>query len=237
MLVKKFFVLFTALLVLSGCATVNRQAYNKSAALEIKKIVIAEPSDDETVNTFMLVHPGTSFGLIGGLIAAADMKAKTDRVTSALNPQKTQLRHRFISDLSANLNKQGYETEIVQLEKGVEEKNVFSVLKDKVKGDALLVAYVQGSYIATNPMTPYAPYVAVHVKAEAANDHKVLYEDTISWGYTFENNTQTIHLAGGDTYRYENVSAIEGSADQAREALVNGVNAITTQVTEDLKKN
>jgi len=237
MLVKKLLVLFVALLVLSGCATVNRQAYNKSAALQIKKIVIAEPSDEETIGALMLAHPGTGFGLIGGLIAAADMQAKTTRVTAAIDPQKTQLRHRFITDLSLNLNKQGYETEVVQLDKGVDQKNVFSVLKEKTKSDAILVAYVRGSYIAAGPTTPYAPYVSVSVKAEAANDGKVLYEDTISWGFTFDNNSQAIHLPGGDNYRYDNIAAIESSPDQAREALLSGINAVTAQVTDDLKKN
>ncbi len=63
----------------------------------------------------IVAHPGTGFGLIGGLIAAADMQAKSTRITTAINPQKTQLRHRFITDLSASLNNLGYETEIVQI--------------------------------------------------------------------------------------------------------------------------
>lgn len=237
MSIKKALILLAALLLLSGCATVSRQAYNKDASQQIKKIAIAEPSDDETIGALIVAHPGTGFGLIGGLIAAADMQAKSTRITTAINPQKTQLRHRFITDLSASLNTLGYETEIVQINKGMDEKKAISLLKEKTKSDAVIFADVSGLYVAAAPTTPYAPYVKVKVKAESSSDGKVLYEDTITWGYSFGNNTQTVHLSGGGSYQYDDISAIENSADQAREALWNGVNAITSQISNDLRRN
>lgn len=235
--IKKVLILFAALLLLSGCATVSRQAYNKDASQQIKKIAIAEPSDDETIGALIVAHPGQGFGLIGGLIAAADMQAKTTRITAAIDPQKTQLRHRFVTDLSASLNQLGYETEIVQINKGMDEKKAISALKEKTKSDAVIVADVSSLYIAAAPTTPYVPFVRVKVKAESCSNGKVLYEDTITWGYSFSNDTQTVHLPGGDHYHYDDIGAIEKSADQAREALWNGVNAITAQITNDLKRN
>lgn len=236
MLVKKIFLLFTALFILSGCATVSRQAYNKSATLQIKKIVIAEVSDDENIGALIVAHPGNGFGLIGGLIVAADLNAKSTRITSAIDPHKTQLRHRFVTELSSNLNQMGYETEIVPLGKGMDEKKVFAALKEKTRCDAMIVADVRGQYIAAAPTTPYSPYVSVKIKAESSNDEKVLYEDTITWGYAF-GNSEAVHLPGGDSYRYDSIGAIESSSSQAREALWSGVNAIVAQVSDDLKRN
>lgn len=236
-MLKRFFILLAALLILSGCATVKRQAYNKDASQQIRKIAIAEPSDDETFGALILAHPGTGFGLIGGLIAAADMQSKSDRITAALNPEKTQLRHRFVTDLSTSLNKLGYETEIVSINKGADEKLAISTLKEKTQSDAVIVADVSGLYVAASPTTPYAPFVRVKIKAESSNDGKVIYEDTITWGYSFGSNTQTVHLSGGDFYHYEDVTAIVNSADQAREALWSGVNAITAQISNDLRRN
>jgi hypothetical protein len=237
MLIKKTFILIVALLVLSGCATVSRQAYNKDASQQIRKIAIAEPSDDETIGALIVAHPGTGFGLIGGLIAAADMQAKSTRITAAINPEKTRLRHRFVTDLSASLNSLGYETEIVPINKGMDEKRAISTLKEKTQSDAVIFADVSGLYIAAGPTTPYAPFVRVKIKAESSSNGKVIYEDTITWGYSFGSNTQTVHLNGGDFYHYEDVGAIESSADQAREALWSGVNAITAQISSDLRRD
>jgi uncharacterized protein YceK len=236
-MLKKILILLVALTVLSGCATVSRQAYNKDASQQIRKIAIAEPDDKETIGALIVAHPGTGFGLIGGLIAAADMQEKSNRITTALNPEKTRLRHRFVTDLSASLNNLGYETEIVPISKGLDEKRAISTLKEKTKSDAVIIADVSGLYIAAGPTTPYAPFVRVKIKAESSSDSKVLYEDTITWGYSFAGNSQTVHLSGGDFYHYEDVGAIVSSADQAREALWNGVNAITAQISNDLKRN
>lgn len=236
MLIKKSFLLFIALLLLSGCATVSRQAYNKGASLKIKKIVIAEVSDDENIGALIVAHPGNNFGLIGGLIAAADLSEKTGRITSAIDPQKAQIRHHFVSELSSSLSKLGYETEIVQVGKGMDEKKVFSTLKEKTNSDAMIVADVRSQYIAAAPTTPYTPYVSVKIKAESPSDDKVLYEDTITWGYAF-GSSEAVHLPGGDNYRYDDISAIEHSSAEAREALWMGVHAIVAQVTDDLRRN
>lgn len=237
MLIKKILVLLAALTLLSGCATISRQAYNKDASHQIRKIAIAEPGDDETIGALIVAHPGTGFGLIGGLIAAADMHEKSTRITAAIDPGKTRLRHRFVTDLSESLNKLGYETEIVPINKGTDEKKAISTLKEKTQSDAVIFADVSGLYVAAGPTTPYAPFVRVKIKAESCSDNKVIYEDTITWGYSFGSNTQTVHLSGGDFHHYEDVSAIVSSADQAREALWSGVNAITAQISSDLRRD
>lgn len=238
MKLRNSLLLVAVLLLISGCANqVKRQAFNKDVHQQVKKIAIAETSDEESYNAWVMAHPGVNFGLIGGLIAAADMQAKSKRVSAAIDPQKTQLRHHFVTDLSASLNRQGYETEIVQLDKGLDEQRAMAALKEKTHSDAVILANIHGQYIAAAPTTPYAPHVSVKVRAEAAQNGQVLYEDTISWGYAFGGNTQVVHLPGGDSYRFEDVSAIEKASDQAREAFLEGANAISTQIADDLRKN
>jgi hypothetical protein len=75
---------------------INKQAFNKDASVAIKAVAISQPQIQDEYETVILGHPGTSFGLIGGLTATADMQSKTNQLTAVIDPKELRLQERFV---------------------------------------------------------------------------------------------------------------------------------------------
>ena len=232
---KRVMVLMALLISMAGCSTVEKQAFNKEGALNFKTVMVTERTGDETYDIAILAHPGGNFGLIGGLIAAADMQSKSTRLTAALDPKSTLLQHRFASKLAESLAKEGYQTTITPVSKTIEDKLVFDSLRSKVTADALLTISIHGQYIAGGPSTDYFPNVVVKVICNDQKTGKKLYQDTITYGYNFP-KTQAVHLPGDPGIRFKDMDALVADPQHTRDALYAGVDAIVAQITTDLKQ-
>lgn len=227
-----------AVLVLAGCAQApKKQAFNKEGAGYIKSLAIAQPQRDEAYEAIVLGHPGMSFGLIGGLIAAADMQAKSEKLTKALNPADTRLQETFSKRLSENLANTGYQTKIVPVPKGTDDAKVVDLLKKNGgDADALLAVSVTGRYMAAGPSSDYFPSIVVKVWNIDAKSGHTLYEDTFTYGYNLP-QMQTVHFASDDSYRFPDIDKLVAEPARTRAGLIAGLDAIIAQITSDLKKN
>ena len=222
-------------LSLVGCATVEKQAFNKEAASGIKSIAVTERTGEESYDVNIIAHPGVSFGLVGGLVAAADLMAKSSKLTGALDPAQTQLQQMLAKKLAQSLNAAGYQTEIVPVAKTVDNKEVHSAVRSKVNTDALLTVSVQGLYVAAGPASDYFPYVVVHVLSTDVKTGAKLYQDTITYGYNFP-STKTVHLPGNPDGRFKNMDELVLDPKRTREELYSGLEAIAAQIAADLKQ-
>lgn len=231
----KWLVLSLSVLVFAGCANVERQAYNREAATHIKKVAVTKRTGAESYDIVIVAHPGVNFGLIGGLVAAADMSSKSTRLTTALNPEQTALQDRVATRLVDALILGGYESEALSLDKGVDTKSAFSTLRPQLKCDALLALEISGSYIAAGPSSDYVPFVRVKVLQTDATSGQVLYQDTVTYGYTHQ-HLKTVHLPADGKYRFKDMDALVAAPDLAREGLYAGVDAIVAQISSDLKR-
>lgn len=233
----KTFGALALVVMLVGCAApMKKQAFNRDAAGHIKSVVIAHTPNQDAYEAMVVNHPGMSFGLIGGLVAAADMQAKTSRLTNALNPAETRLQERFTAKLREGLEKAGYQCTVVALPKDAKEEQVFALAKEKGSGDAVLAVHLTGAYWAAGPTSDYFPRVHAKVRAlDAAKGGVVLYEDTFSYGYA-ETQMQTVHMASDAQYRFASMETLVSDPNKTREGLYNGLDAIVAQIVADLKK-
>lgn len=220
----------------SGCAQTNKQAFNKEANASIRSVAISQPEIQSEYETIVLGHPGMSFGLVGGLIAAADMKSKTNRLTSVIDTKELRLQDRFVSKLSETLGKTGYETQVVAIPKEVSEDQVVEYVKKKAPSDAVLAVKVKGSYIAAGPTTDYFPHISVNVKKLHAQTGAILYEDNFTYGYTMQ-HANTIHFASDSSFRFATIDQLTSEPPKTRQALIAGIDSIVAQIAADLKRN
>ena len=227
--------LVLALFMLTGCVTVQKQAYNKEAATNIKSIAITSNDKKEEYETFVVAHPGLSFGLIGGLIAAADMQAKTTKLTASLDPATTRLQARMAQKLSESLAKGGYEAALLNVDEDMSDQTLATKLKSKVSSNALLLLNIRGKYVAAGVQSDYVPYIVVEVKTIDNVSGKMLYQDTISYGYTFAND-KTVHLSADEAYRFKDIDTLVADPVKTREGLYSGIDAIALQIAADLSK-
>jgi hypothetical protein len=176
-----------------------------------------------------------SFGLIGGLIAAADMQMKSTKLTAAIDPKEARIQQRFGEDLKAQLEKVGYEAQVVYVPEGTNVDDAVKQAKERASGDAVMVVSLYAGYWAAGPSTDYFPRMLAKVKTFDSKSQKVLYEDSISYGYTTP-QSQTVHLASEPTYRFSNIDVLVAEPAKTRQGLYAGADALAQQIAQDLKK-
>jgi hypothetical protein len=226
-----------AAVAVTGCAQApKKQAFNREQAGTIQTVSITQTDKVEFYEAGMLGHPGASFGLIGGLIAAADTQSKSTRLTSTLLPAETQLQKRLSEKLKTGLDTVGYKTQIMAIAPDIAEDKLVETVSKTAATDTVLAVSVVGKYLAAGPNSDYFPFLSVKARKFEVKTGKMLYEDTFTYGYTFP-NSQTVHFASDAKYRFANIDALVADASKTRQGLIDGLDLIVTQITADLKKN
>ena len=235
--ILKFLALFGFVILLTACVQApKKQAFNGAANSHLKEIVLAHNVNQDEYAAVVIAHPGANFGLIGGLIAAADMQIKSNRLTKALNVSETRLQEKFSAQLKEKLEQSGYLVSVVTLTKGTKFDDAIAQVKSKkLTTDAILVAEISSSYIAAGPSSDYFPFVRAKVIKYENLTSKVLYEDTFTYGYN-SGALQTVHLASGSEFRFSSIDTLTEDPMKTRLGLTQGVEAIAAQITADLKK-
>jgi hypothetical protein len=222
--------------LLSGCAApLKKTAFNKESMTGLRTITITQQVDQDSFEAAVLGHPGASFGLIGGLIAAADIANKSSRLTEALQPSETRLQTRLAEQLEEQLRTAGYETVRVVLPKDAAEDQMLDLARAKQTSDAVLATQMIGAYWAAGPSTPYVPRVIARVRLLDGKTGLPLFEDTFSYGYGAP-QMQTVHFAADAQFSYPDIEALTGNAAAVREGLFKGVDVIAKQVATDLRR-
>jgi len=224
-----------SVVLVTGCAQMNKQAFNNQANVSLKSLAISQPRIQDEYETIVLGHPGMSFGLIGGLIAAADMQSKTNKLTAVIEPKELKLQERFTSKLAENLTKVGYTTEVVNIPKDVGDDQVVNFVKKNASTDAIITLKVRGSYMAAGPSTDYLPYIFINAKMHAKTG-EILYEDNFTYGYAAQ-NMKSVHFASDPSYRFNTIDNLTADPAKTRESLIAGIDGIVDQIVLDLKRN
>ena len=225
-----------AIILMAGCAQLPKQAFNKEAATGLKALTVTSRQDEKRYDAVIIAHPGASFGLVGAIVAAADMKAKGDKLTAALDPEKTKVRQLFSKELTKALADGGYTSDVVELAEDVKFDDHATEAKklSKQPSDAILVAYLSdASYAAVGATSDYLPFVGARVKL-IGKDGRILYEDFISYGYQL--NKAAVHLQPQDVYRFKNIDELVASPEKSREGLHIGAHLLAEQIARDLKR-
>ena len=228
-------ILALAVLVVTGCAQLPKQAFNREAASGIKTVVIAQPQDQDSYEAAMLGHPAASFGLIGGLVAAADIQAKSNRLTAAIDVKETRLQDRFVKKLRESVLEAGYETSVITIAPTGSEDQTMGLLR-QTGADAALIVNVIGRYWAAGPSTDYMPSILVTVKKVNLKSSDILYQDAFTYGYAAP-QMKTVHFASDTVYRFANIDALTADPEKTRRGLLKGIDAIVAQIAADLKRN
>ncbi|MCU7374230.1 hypothetical protein PEC18_26200 [Paucibacter sp. O1-1] len=222
--------------LLAGCAAPPaKQAFNSAAASHVKTVAVLRQPNQDSFEAVVLAHPGASFGLIGGLVAAADMQAKSTRLSAALDPQQTKLQERFSAKLAERLSGLGYEASVLEMPKSSKDDEVLAVAKRQQTADAYLSIQLVGAYWAAGPSSDYFPRVLAKVRKMDGRSGQVLYEDIFSYGYVMP-NAPTIHLASDAKFRFADIDALCKDGTTTRDGLLAGLDAIAEQIATDLRR-
>jgi len=236
MCLRKTFLVLVGLLLISGilgCAGMPRQAFNKDAHQDLVVIGVLEPAHSGEYVIFNKWHIGTGFGLIGGLVAMADMNGKTDGFTELAKARNFQIVEEFQASLLAELESVGYQVKAMKV---VREKPTFLEKYDLLDRtvDAYLDPMIFAGYICASTMTDYIPTVNVRVRLIKRDTNDVLYQDTVTYGYV--TNKDAVAIAAQRECFFENYGKIETDPSKAIEGLRKGLPMVAKQIARDLAR-
>lgn len=219
-----------SLCLLAGCSTVKTQAYN--AWNNIKSLVVVERTSKESYGVDIVAHPGANFGMVGTLMATLDLSSKSSRLTEALDPKATALQQRLAERLARALRAEGYDSSVMQLNP---EASSSASQSPMTQADAYITLDLQAQYIAAGPTSDYIPFVRVNIAQNDSRTGKVLYQDTLTYGYEHE-DLRSIHLPCDTKYHFKDMTSLLADPSKAREGLQAGVDAIVAQIASDLQR-
>ena len=221
-------------ILIAGCVSVPNQAYNKGAGGTIKKIGVVKVSDPAEYSVMLVHHPGLGFGLVGGLVAVADVSSKSKTFTQQQVDKYVRLGPDLTDALTNALSSEGG-FEVVVVDGGTQPRSEF--LKDYPAADcdAYLDARIQtAGYWAQFVSTPYLPTLFVPVRLVDAHSKTVLYTATVfvTDGEVPKGGEQ---IYPETAYSFQDFGALKADPDGASEGLRRATQIAAEQIAKDMK--
>lgn len=229
-------VLLGAVAMLVGCGAIPKQDFNAAANTHIKKIVVVTGTEPDEYLVQLVNHPGGSFGLIGGLVAAADMASKSSTFTAAAKPKAPGIFSVMEQELATLSSDGPYELEIAGVRQGDNSK----FLEDYkgVAGDADAVLDIRLKiigYRALYPTSPYVPTVMATSQLVDVKTNQVLYEATVHYGEPWIKRDGLVQIDNDSSYAFNDFDALTSDVDRATEGMVVGAKAVADRIKADLE--
>lgn len=221
--------------LLSGCLSVPRQSFNKAANPHIKTIAVLPVPLPKEHFVNILHHPGLSFGLVGGLIAAAELQSKTDQFTAAVKQDKDfNLAQDFVKALQSGTT--GISFQLASADTPADRTDFLSDYSGvKTDADAYLDIVVRSAgYTAQYPSTPYIPSIYAPVRLVDAKTKQVLYSALLQYGDA-NPILDVSHIQPAESFRYTNFEALMNNQMQAASGLRAGAEKISQRIVSELQ--
>lgn len=204
-----------------------------------RRLAVPEPPFAERYEVLIAVAPPlarTTLGkLVTGVASEIDEQQKSESLTAALDPDRTQLHQHFLLGLADALDEAGARVLRVPTDPVDHEAALIAQVRQQApQADGLMLAHVSGRFVALHGADTYAPSVVAGVKVLGAAGGKPLLEAVFSAGFR-SLDPRAVHLDEvALTERFTNHAALLAQADAARAALQRGAEAIGTAVARRL---
>lgn len=230
--------------LLSGCAAIEKQAFNRSANKSIKSITIIEPTPAEGFGVVILNHPALSFGLIGATIYATEMKTKSDSFDAVMKPLGWSLTDDLVKQLATQLAAEGFSVKVARIPR--ESKSLIkdyksfasdSKWKDQLATDAWLdVSTRDPLYVANGSTADYIPSIGLTVRLVSAGDQSLLYREDFFYGFSFAApRLEAVVIPADSKYRFTNTDHLKLAPQTTLDGVREGVPLLVKRITQDLR--
>ncbi len=231
------------LLLAVGCATIEKQAFNKNANKSIKSITLIEPTPSEGFGVLVQNHPGLSFGLIGATAYAIEMQSKSKSLDESMKPLGWSLTQSLTEQLESEFVKAGYavrrakfDREKMALIKDYKSLRDNASIKDSLATDAWLDVQTRDPlYVANSPTADYLPSIGLTVRLVSSGDQALLYREDFFYGYSFRTGKlEPIVIASDSKYRFANMDALKRDTKVTLAGVAEGVPLLVRRIVDDM---
>jgi hypothetical protein len=225
-------------LLVSGCASLPpQQAFNRDA-LEIKTIQVL-PLNETEVKLAFLNHPGQNFGLIGGLVAAADISSKEGKLQAQVAASNLDHVAVFREELTKAMAARGYELRWSDpiLQSGKVARDAWGLRKayGAIEGaDAQMdLGLVFAGYATSGAgdASPYRPAVHIAARLLDPSGKQNLFTDVITYN-NITNIATAIAVNPDERYAYPDFKQLEAAGPTVAEGLQVALAATAVRLSE-----
>lgn len=229
------------LLALSACVSMpQQQAFNRETHSAVKTISVLETHRTNT-SVFMLNHPGASFGLIGGLIAAGDQASKEKKFHAAMAQAGFEPLSYFKERLTVKMSERGYALvwPQSQVETAKNPRGSFGLRKTYPSSqvvDAQLdvnFGFVGYAAAGAGDGSPYRPTATVGVRMISPDGKQNYYTDYFAYNNVF-NLGNAVALNPDQQYSYPDFEKLHAAGPASIEGLKLAIDAIATELARQL---
>jgi hypothetical protein len=234
------------LALFSGCASVEKQAFNRAANKSIKSITILEPTPAEGFGVSVLNHPALGFGLIGATAYAIEMQTKSKSLDEVMKPLNWSLTDALTAQLESELKKSGYEVrrakfdrEKMSLIKEYKSLRENASIKDALATDAWLDVQTRDPlYVANSPNADYLPSIGLTARMVSSSDFSLLYREDFFYGFSFRTpRLEPVVIASDVKYRFANMDALKREPKQTLAGAAEGVPLLAQRIAQDIARD
>ena len=210
-------------------------AAGAAAQAPFRRLAVVDPPFVEEYEVLIATTPPLARSSVAKLVtralSATDSHVKTERLTAALDPDKTRLHEHFVQALADALDEADVKLVLVPVDAARDEDAlVAQVRRLAPDADGVLLANVMGRFVALHGLTAYVPGVIVGIKAQSPAGKPVWLEQIYSAGFRGI-DPRAEHLEAIDMpARFANAAALLLRVDEARSALIDGVEAVAAEV-------
>jgi hypothetical protein len=230
---------------LSGCAAVEKQAFNRAANTSIRTITIIEPKPTEGFGVTVLNHPALSFGLIGATIYATEMTTKSNSFDAVMKPLGWSLSDELITEIAKELELAGYVVKRLKVERERPSIKDYAGIKgDKKNAEALAsdawldVATRDPLYVANSPTADYVPSIGVTARLVSSTDQSLLYREDIFFGFSFvAPRLEAVVIPADQEFRFPTHTDLLADPAKSLKGVRMGVPQIAKRLARDLARD
>ena len=186
-------------------------------------------------------NPGASFGLIGGLIAEADLATKRKKLRETLSSANVDYVASFKAQLTLAMEKRGYvlvwpETTVETTKSPRTTNSVRKSYKAVSDADAQLdvnFGFIGYAAAGAGKNAPYRPTGTILAQLVSADGKTKLFTETIIYHNVF-NAQGAITLAPDENHTYPNFSDVEAAGPEAANGIKIAVETLADKLAEQL---
>jgi len=233
---KKSLLIGLLLVLLVGCAKTPNMNYNASMHKEIKSIAVIAPKKTVELTVYYHNHPGMSFGLVGGLIAAAEFASKQSEYNELLKSTGFRADAYFLNKLTAYLKAEKYK--VILLPSDDKRKSEHMTIYPDTNADAYLDIVVNNvGYVAGSPTSTYKPTVNLSVRLVKKHNKEIVYEKVLAAGENFAVSKDVDYLGCDTKDCHTDFDALKVNALKSVEGLKRAIDKVAKRIAVSLKKS
>ncbi len=235
-IIRKLTTTIAVLIILTGCANIPQQKFDKAKSTHIKTIALLGVPEPKEYMAFNIGGVGMAFGLIGGLIEGHRGVSNSEKLTNKLKKNDVNLGKSLQIELTRKLEKSGYNVVLIDKERPkYNDKKMPDYSQIQTDADAILdVWHVVSGYVSPAGSSDYKLWVRVGARMVDSKNKELLYHQLFNYGEELHRLDEIIYYPEHQPKTYPNFESLLANVPALKKSMRNSSPVISRGIVSQL---